>query len=72
MQAKIRKVTTKRDGHNTFLEGRKPGPSMTFHVGETIIPLYDWCKPSTLFISNNVFANETINKAGAVKLQTPS
>ena len=33
----------KRDGHNMFLGGRKPGPSMTTtsHAGKIIIPLYD-------------------------------
>ena len=29
------------DGHNVFLDGRKPGPIMAIHVAETIIPLYD-------------------------------
>ena len=29
----------KRDGHNMFLDGRKPGPSMTSHVGKIILPL---------------------------------
>ena len=42
MQAQRRQIAKKkRDGHNMFLEGRKPGPSMTMHVGKTILSLHD-------------------------------
>ena len=40
LQAKIRKNDEKRDWHNTFLEGTKPGPIIAIHVGKTMIPLY--------------------------------
>ena len=36
-----KKNNKKRDGHNTFLECKKPGPSMTSHLGEMLISLYD-------------------------------
>ena len=36
-----KKNNQKRDGHDMLLGDRKPGPSMTSHVGKIIIPLYD-------------------------------
>ena len=52
-----------------FLEGREPEPGMTIQVDKTIIPLC-YVNQTRFSLQTPFYANGTINKASAVKLQT--